>query len=81
MPAAVKSRRFPAPWSIEDLGACFVAKDRCAEWQSLDTLDGAGGATPGFLRLTMDRLLDRTCGERPRASRLVRVTRLDLPNV
>jgi hypothetical protein len=21
------SRRFPPPWSIEDIGACFVVKD------------------------------------------------------
>jgi hypothetical protein len=43
-------------------------------------LRGGRGSDPRLLRLTMDRLLDRTFGERPRASRLVRVTRLDLPN-
>ena len=26
-PAAIKARRFPPPWSIEDLGAAFVVKD------------------------------------------------------
>ena len=26
-PAAMKARRFPPPWSIEDLGAAFVVKD------------------------------------------------------
>lgn len=24
----VESRRFPPPWSVEDLAACFVVKDR-----------------------------------------------------
>ena len=40
---------------------------------------GSRGSDPRLLRLTMDRLLDRTHGERPRASRLVRTLRLDLP--
>jgi hypothetical protein len=26
-PTAMKTRRFPPPWSIEDLGAAFVVKD------------------------------------------------------
>jgi hypothetical protein len=25
--AAVTQRRFPPPWSIKDLGACFLVKD------------------------------------------------------
>ena len=40
---------------------------------------GGRGSDPRLLRLTMDGLLDRTFGERPRASRIVRVRRLDLP--
>ena len=27
IPTAMKGRRFPPPWSIEDLGAAFVVKD------------------------------------------------------
>jgi hypothetical protein len=27
------SRRFPPPWSVEDIGACFVVKD--SGWQKL----------------------------------------------
>jgi len=23
----LSSRRFPAPWTVEDLGACFVVRD------------------------------------------------------
>ena len=34
------------------------------------------GSDPRLLRLTMGGLLDRTCGERPRASRLIRRRRL-----
>jgi hypothetical protein len=37
------------------------------------------GGDPRLLRLTMDGLLDRTCRERPRASRIGSVPRLDLP--
>ena len=40
---------------------------------------GAWGSDPRPLRLTMDGLLDRTCGERPRASRIGIVPRSDLP--
>ena len=40
---------------------------------------GGRGGDPRLLRLTMDGLLDRTCGERPRASRIGIVPRLDLP--
>jgi len=40
---------------------------------------GARGSDLRLLRLTMDGLLDRTCGERPRASRIGSVPRLDLP--
>jgi hypothetical protein len=43
-------------------------------------LDGAEGAYR-LLRLTMDGLLDRTFGERPHASRLVNVPKLDLPGI
>jgi hypothetical protein len=39
------------------------------------------GSNPRLLRLPMNGLLDRTCGERPHASRFVRVARLDLPDV
>jgi hypothetical protein len=39
------------------------------------------GSDPRLLRLTMDGLLDRTFGERPLASRLVNVPRLDLPGI
>jgi hypothetical protein len=39
------------------------------------------GSDPRLLRLTMDGLLDRTFGERPHASRLVNVPRLDLPGI
>jgi hypothetical protein len=41
---------------------------------------GAWGSDPRPLRLTMDGLLDRTCGERPRASRIGIVPRSDLPD-
>ena len=27
MPAAVTARRFPPPWSVEDIGAAYVVKD------------------------------------------------------
>ena len=27
MPAAVTPRRFPAPWSIEELAECFIVRD------------------------------------------------------
>ena len=27
MPAAVTPRRFPPPWSVEELDACFVVRD------------------------------------------------------
>src|SRR5579883_710602 len=37
---------------------------------------GSRGSDPRPLRLTMDALLDRTCGERPRGSRIVRARRL-----
>jgi hypothetical protein len=36
---------------------------------------------PRLLRLTMDGLLTGTFGERPRASRIVRVPRLELPAI
>ena len=39
------------------------------------------GSDPWLLRLTMNGLLDRTVGERPHASRLVIVPRLDLPGI
>ena len=39
------------------------------------------GSDPRLLRLTMDGLLDRTCGERPRASRIVSVSRLGSCNL
>jgi hypothetical protein len=29
--SAVKSRRFPPPWSIEDTGAAFVVKDKSGQ--------------------------------------------------
>jgi hypothetical protein len=31
MPAGVTSRRFPAPWSIEETGACFIVKDHAGQ--------------------------------------------------
>jgi hypothetical protein len=31
MPAAVKPRRFPPPWSVEELKACFVVKDSAGQ--------------------------------------------------
>jgi len=27
VPPAVKPRRFPPPWSVEELNACFVVRD------------------------------------------------------
>jgi len=26
VPSALKSRRFPPPWTVEDIGGCFVVK-------------------------------------------------------
>jgi hypothetical protein len=31
VPAAVPQRRFPPPWSIEDIGAAFVVKDSAGQ--------------------------------------------------
>jgi hypothetical protein len=31
--AATRPRRFPAPWSVEEQSACFVARDH--NWQAL----------------------------------------------
>jgi hypothetical protein len=39
---------------------------------------GSRGSDPRLLGLTMGRLLDRTFGERPRASRIVQALGLDL---
>ncbi len=39
------------------------------------------GSDPRLLRLTMDGLLDRTFGERPRVSRLVNVPKSDIPGI
>ena len=47
--------------------------------RQLRRLKGNQGSDPRLLRLTMDGLLDRISGERPRASRIVRALRLDLP--
>ena len=41
---------------------------------------GSRGSDPRLLGLTMGWLLDRTCGERPRASRIVQALGLDQPS-
>jgi hypothetical protein len=28
MPAALTPRRFPPPWSVEEMAACFIVRDR-----------------------------------------------------
>jgi hypothetical protein len=55
------------------------ASGRLAAYIAIGGFRVSRGSDPRLLRLTMDGLLDRTCGERPRASRIVRVPRLDIP--
>ncbi len=42
---------------------------------------GSRGSDPRLLGLTMGRLLDRTFGVRPRASRIVHALGLDQPSI
>jgi hypothetical protein len=54
----------------------FFVRQRCAKrvrasGATREIVDGAGGATPGSLRLTLDKLPDHASGERPRGSKAV----------
>jgi hypothetical protein len=37
------SRRFPPPWSVEDIGACFIVKDSTGQKTCCGVLRGGAG--------------------------------------
>ena len=82
-PVLRRARAVPPPcWGLVFSRSQRARKGRHlspASCQTNSVSEGAEGATPA--PLATGPATDRTSGERPRASRIVRVARLDLPDV
>jgi hypothetical protein len=50
----VTERRFPPPWSIEELEACFIVKDRAGQKLAFVYFEGEPGRRSAAKLLTKD---------------------------
>jgi hypothetical protein len=53
------SRRFPPPWSVEELDACFVANDGAGQRLAYIYYEKEAGRRPAAKLLTKDEARDR----------------------
>ena len=55
MPAEVKPRRFPPPWSVEETEACFIVKDHAGQKLAYVYFEGEPGRRSAASLLTKDK--------------------------
>jgi hypothetical protein len=75
MQSAVPERRFPPPWSVEELEACFVVKDGAGQKLAYVYFEEEPGRRAAAKLLTKDEAR-KDCGEYRQAARIAKAVNM-----